>query len=64
VWLPQITGEALGVVTDTTGSIKLRARAQAAVGNPNLLVNSPTSSGGIVVTGLSGTIHMELEETF
>jgi hypothetical protein len=64
VWLPQVSGEALGVVTDTTPSIKLRARAQASSGNPFILANSPAASGGIVVTGLSGTIHMELEETF
>lgn len=64
VWLPQVTGEALGVVTDTTPSIKLRARAQASQGNPFLLASSPAVSGGIAVTGLAGTIHMELEETF
>jgi len=64
VWMPQVTGEALGVVTDTTASIKLRARALAALGNPILLVNSPAASGGIVVSGLAGTIHMELEECF
>lgn len=64
IWLPLITGAGVGVVTDTTPSIKLRARALAAVGNPILLVNSPASSGGIVTTGLAGTIHMELEECF
>lgn len=62
VHLTQTLGEALGIVTDTTPSIKLRARALAAQGNPLLLVSSPDSVTG--VTGLAGTIHMELEETF
>jgi hypothetical protein len=68
VWLPLITGAALGVVDATPpASIKLRARAQAvAQGVPgSLLVSSlATSDGGSPVSGLNGTIHMELEECF
>jgi hypothetical protein len=64
LWCPQLTGASLGVISNTTASVKLRARALAASANPNLLVNSPASSGGIEVQGLSGTIHMELEECF
>jgi len=64
IWLPKISGADLGVVTNTTPSIKLRARAQASQGNPFIFVNSPDTSGGIAVTGLAGTIHMALEEVY
>lgn len=64
VWMPQVSGEALGVVTNTTPSIKLRARALATSGNPILLVNSQSEALYAAITGLSGTIHMELEECF
>lgn len=62
IWMPRTSGAALALVTDGTPSLRLRARAQAAIGNPNVVVYSPSSVGGIV--GLSGTIHLSLEETF
>lgn len=68
VFLPLVLGSVLGVVdspTPTT-SLKLRARAGMPLGTlGDLLVNAPaSSSGGAPVTGLAGTIHMELEEAF
>ena len=62
LWLPLTAGSLINIVTDTTPSIKLRARAQATIGNPILLVNSSATATGL--TGLAGTIHMELEECF
>jgi hypothetical protein len=62
IWMPKTSGAALALVTDSTPSLRLRARAQAAIGNPNVVVYSPGNVGGIV--GLSGTIHLQLEETF
>jgi len=65
VYMPLILGSSLGV-NDTTGtaSIKLRARASAPVGSPLALVSSIATSGGGggAVSGLNGSIHMELEE--
>lgn len=67
-WLPMELGSALGVLSGATPSpsIKLRARAYNNVPNatPNasLQVSSePTMTG---ISGLGGTIHMELEELF
>jgi hypothetical protein len=65
VSLPLILGSSLGVNDAVpTASLKLRARASLPVGT-GVLVNSPASSGGgTPVTGLGGSIHMELEECF
>jgi hypothetical protein len=65
VYLPLILGTSLGVDdTAPTASIKLRARASMPVGSTGLVQVSSlaTSDGGTPVTGLNGTIHMELEE--
>jgi hypothetical protein len=64
VWLPLTLGSVLGV-SDAAHppSIKLRARAQRVLGTSDVAVNSfSTSDGTPPVTGLNGTIHMELEE--
>jgi hypothetical protein len=66
-YLPLSLGSALGIDDGVpTPSIKLRARANLPVGTlGNVLVSSlSTSGGGSAVTGLNGTIHMELEECF
>jgi hypothetical protein len=52
-------------ITDATppASIKLRARANQAVGSDAVQVNSQAISGGVTpVSELNGTIHVELEE--
>ena len=68
VFLPLTLGSVLGVVDSPTPTtnLKLRARAGMPLGTlGDLLVNAPaTSSGGSPITGLAGTIHMELEEAF
>lgn len=62
--LPLILGSSLGVDdTEPTAALKLRARAQLTVGSAGSAnVNAGSSSGA--VTGLDGSIHMELEECF
>jgi len=64
VWLPLTLGSALGVSDSApTPSIKLRARASRALASDSVLVSSQAASDGTPpVTGLNGTIHMELEE--
>ena len=64
VWLPLTLGSALGISDATPpASIKLRARANQVLGSVGPVVSSlATSNGGAPVTGLNGTIHMELEE--
>jgi len=64
VWLPLTLGSALGISDATPpASIKLRARANQVLGSSALAVSSlATSDGTFPITGLSGTIHMELEE--
>ena len=64
VWLPLTLGSALGISDSSPPpSIKLRARAQLVAGNNATMVSSPESSGGgSPVSGLNGSIHMELEE--
>jgi hypothetical protein len=64
VWLPLTLGSALGISDATPpASIKLRARANQVLGLSDLEVSSlATSDGTSPVTGLTGTIHMELEE--
>ena len=64
VWLPLVLGSALGISDATPPpSIKLRARANQAVGSDAVQVNSQAISGGVSpVSELNGTIHMELEE--
>ena len=64
VWLPLTLGSDLGISDATPpGSIKLRARANRVVGSSSLLVSSlGTSHGDSSVSGLNGSIHMELEE--
>ena len=68
IYLPMTLGSVLGVVDGVTptASLKLRGRAGMPVGTfGDVLVNAPaTSGGGAPVTGLAGSIHMELEETF
>lgn len=64
VWMPLLSGEFLGVITNTTPSIKLRARAQRNSNLDPMLVSSLASTTGIIVGGLAGSIHMELEEAF
>jgi hypothetical protein len=58
VALPLIKGSDIGVLA-TTANLYLRASYQLSVGT-GALVSSPTTSGS--VTGLNGTIYMELEE--
>jgi hypothetical protein len=64
VWLPLTLGSALGISDATPpASIKLRARAQQVLGSVSPVVSSlATSDGTSPVSGLNGTIHMELEE--
>ncbi len=64
VWLPLTLGSALGISDAAPpASIKLRARANRAVGSSALVVSSPgTSDGTDPVSGLNGTVHIELEE--
>ena len=64
VWLPLVLGSALGISDATPpASMKLRARANQAVGSDAVQVNSQSISGGVSpVSELNGTIHMELEE--
>ncbi|MEI9939263.1 MAG: hypothetical protein WDO69_18740 [Pseudomonadota bacterium] len=64
VWLPLVLGSALGISDATPpASIKLRARANQAVGSDAVQVISQAISGGVTpVSELNGTIHMELEE--
>ncbi len=64
VWLPLTLGSDLGISdVSPPASIKLRARANQTVGSSSLVVSSlATSHGGSPVSGLNGTIHMELEE--
>lgn len=61
--MPMLTGAQLGINDNTPpANIKLRARANSQVGS--VLVSSLASSGGTPVTGLNGTIAMELEECY
>jgi hypothetical protein len=64
VWLPLILGSALGISDAAPpASIKLRARANRVLGSSAVAVHSlATSDGGAPVSGLNGTIHVELEE--
>jgi hypothetical protein len=64
VWLPLTLGSALGISDATPpASIKLRARANQVTGPSSVSVSSSSSSAGSPpVTGLNGSIHMELEE--
>jgi hypothetical protein len=64
VWLPLTLGSALGISdVSPPPSIKLRARANYVAGSNGLMVSSPESTGGgSPVSGLNGSIHMELEE--
>jgi hypothetical protein len=64
VWLPLTLGSDLGISESTPpASIKLRARANRVVGTSSLMVSSQaTSDGAVPVSGLNGSIHMELEE--
>ena len=64
VWLPLTLGSALGVSdASPPPNIKLRARANQVLGSSDVAVSSlATSDGGTPVTGLNGTIHLELEE--
>lgn len=62
VWLPLTLGSDLGVDESVPSpSLKLRARAQQTI-DAGMQVNSePTATG---VSGMNGTIHIELEECF
>jgi hypothetical protein len=63
VWLPLTLGSDLGISDATPpASIKLRARANRAVGSGLLVSSLDTSGSDSPVAGLNGTIHMELEE--
>jgi hypothetical protein len=64
VWLPLTLGSDLGISESTPpASIKLRARANRVVGTSSLMVSSQaTSEGDVPVSGLNGSLHMELEE--
>lgn len=63
--LSMLSGADLGVDDSTpTATIKLRARANAPVGTLLFVSSLPTSGGGSPVSGLDGTIHMQLEECF
>ena len=63
IWLPLTLGSALGMSdAPPPPSIKLRARANQVFPSTLVAVNSLSTSDGNPVTGLSGTIHMELEE--
>ena len=64
VWFPLTLGSDLGISeTAPPANIKLRARANRAVGTSSLMVSSmATSDGDSPVSDLNGSIHMELEE--
>lgn len=63
VWLPLTLGTDLGINDATPpASIKLRARANKTLGSGLTVSSLATSNGGSPVSGLNGTIHMELEE--
>jgi hypothetical protein len=63
VWLPLTLGSDLGINDATPpASIKLRARANKTLGSALTVSSLATSGGGSPVSGLNGTIHMELEE--
>ena len=63
VWLPLTLGSDLGINDATPpASIKLRARANKTLGSGLTVSSLATSNGGSPVSGLNGTIHMELEE--
>ncbi len=63
VWLPLTLGTDLGINDATPpASIKLRARANKTLGSALTVSSLATSNGGSPVSGLNGTIHMELEE--
>lgn len=68
VYLPLILGSSLGVDdSEPTETIKLRARANLPVGTEGVVFVSALATsggGGGAVSGLNGTIHMELEECF
>jgi len=66
VYLPLTLGSDLGIDDATpTANIKLRARANLPLGTlGDVVVSSLAASGGTSVTGLNGTIHLELEECF
>jgi hypothetical protein len=63
VWLPLTLGTDLGINDATPpASIKLRARANKTLGSGLTVSSLATSNGSSPVSGLNGTIHMELEE--
>ena len=63
VWLPLTLGSDLGISDATPpASIKLRARANKTLGSGLTVSSLATSNGSSPVSGLNGTIHMELEE--
>lgn len=67
VWMPMLSGGSLGLDDATPApSVKLRARASMPLGTAGTVHVSSlaASDGGTPVTGLNGTIHMELEECF
>jgi hypothetical protein len=75
IWMPLIAGSSLGVSSSSNSpspSLQLRARAQLISGVSGIVeVFSHSSENGDgfgdcsdVVTGLNGTIHLELEECF
>jgi hypothetical protein len=58
-----VAGDDLGIVTGTTNSIKLRARASLSTGALGDVTVSSVASDG-EVSDLNGTVHMVLEECF
>ena len=63
IWMPLTLGSALGMSdAPPPASIKLRARANQVFPSTLVAVHSLSTSDGNPVTGLNGTIHMELEE--
>jgi hypothetical protein len=73
VFMPLTSGASLGVSSDASNtSLQLRARAQLISGNDGIVEvfsNAEEAGDGFGdcpdrVTGLNGTIHLELEEVF
>lgn len=63
--LPLILGTSLGVDDSVpTPTLKLRARAMQTGAEETMAVSSLGTSGTGGITGLAGSIHMELEECF
>jgi hypothetical protein len=70
VWLPLSSGQSLGIDNRTTTNLQLRARAHLISGSAGtVIVSSNETERGDgygdcsdPVSGLNGTIHMELEE--